>query len=230
LQTFFSLLNFMAENFIFSYIGMSFFTYRCHNFNAKFICWSIFTIVVARAVMIYPLSYLINLFKSRSKKGIPIAYQHCLVFAGLRGAIAFALAMRGATGGSDGRRMILSTTLVIVLVTVLVFGGGTMSVLQKLKIRVGVRDDEEMDTRASRGGVPVPQPENHDQKSCLARNWQGFDRNYMRPVLGAKYSPGTESLPAVIRTVKQYVSLSTRGCAPVFLRAELLRLLHPLCS
>lgn len=39
--------------------------------------------------------------------------------------------------------MILSTTLVIVLSTVVVFGGGTMSVLQKLKIRVGVKEEDE---------------------------------------------------------------------------------------
>lgn len=201
MQSFFGLINFLAENFIFSYIGLSFFTYKCHNWNFGFICWSLFTIVVARAVMIYPLAFLINLFKSKSKKGISMAYQHCLVFAGLRGAIAFALAMRGATGGSDGRRMILSTTLVIVLTTVLVFGGGTMSVLQKLRIRVGVRDDEDMDARPRAGALaPVI---GEQQKSCLARNWQGFDRKFLRPVLGADYSPGTDSLPAVMRTIHQ---------------------------
>ena len=53
--------------------------------------------------------------------------------AGLRGAIAFALAMRNAVGVQN--QMILSTTLVIVLVTVLFFGGGTVSLLQFMKIR-----------------------------------------------------------------------------------------------
>jgi hypothetical protein len=56
--------------------------------------------------------------------------------AGLRGAIAFSLAMRNTA--SMQKQLILSTTLVIVLVTVLFFGGGTVTVLQFFKIRVGL--------------------------------------------------------------------------------------------
>ena len=39
LQTF-GLLNFLAENFIFSYIGLSVFTFGRHKWNVGFICWS----------------------------------------------------------------------------------------------------------------------------------------------------------------------------------------------
>lgn len=60
-------------------------------------------------------------------------FQHCLVFAGLRGAIAFAIAMRSTI--TMEQQMILTTTLVIVLVTVLFFGGGTMTMLQAMRIR-----------------------------------------------------------------------------------------------
>eukprot|EP00729_Bicosta_minor_P002875 gene2875-11074_t len=58
---FFGLLNFLAENFIFSYIGMSFFTFPCHRWDAGFIGWSIASIVVVRIVMIYPLSFVMNM-------------------------------------------------------------------------------------------------------------------------------------------------------------------------
>jgi NhaP-type Na+/H+ and K+/H+ antiporters len=34
----FELLNFLAENFIFSYIGVSMFTFPKHHFNIGFIC------------------------------------------------------------------------------------------------------------------------------------------------------------------------------------------------
>jgi len=99
-----------------------------------------------------------------------MAFQHCLVFAGLRGAIAFALAM-GNTSSAE-KQMILSTTLVIVLVTVLFFGGGSVTVLQMFKIRVGVKDDE-----------PVSQRERNrieKSKSWFAKIWQGFDKKYVR--------------------------------------------------
>eukprot|EP00038_Savillea_parva_P009281 m.182468 g.182468 ORF g.182468 m.182468 type:complete len:632 (+) comp15536_c0_seq1:261-2156(+) len=204
-KTFFGLVNFLAENFIFSYIGLSFFTYKCHKWDVGFIIWSLVTIVVSRAAMIYPISFLINAFKSARAKGIPMAYQHCLVFAGLRGAIAFALAMRGATGGSDGRRMILSTTLVIVLVTVIFFGGGTVSVLQQMKIRVGVSDDDEVSHPPQGGMVPVGDGATGPKKSWIARVWQGFDRKYIKAVLGPEYSPGVDKWASVVKTVQQYM-------------------------
>ena len=36
----FGLLNFLAENFIFSYIGLSVFTFSRHKWDVGFICWS----------------------------------------------------------------------------------------------------------------------------------------------------------------------------------------------
>lgn len=56
-----------------------------------------------------------------------------MLFGGLRGAIAFALAMRYAD--TENRRMLLSTTLVIVFTTVIVCGGGTVKLLEYLRIR-----------------------------------------------------------------------------------------------
>ncbi len=52
---------------------------------------------------------------------------------GLRGAIAFALAIRNTQ--SEERQLIFTTTLVIVMVTVFVCGGLTTLVLQCLKIK-----------------------------------------------------------------------------------------------
>lgn len=138
---------------------------RVESWDAGFIGWSIAAIVIVRVVMIYPLSFIMNLVRPKRNR-IPMAFQHCLVFAGLRGAIAFALAM-GNTSTPE-KQMILSTTLVIVLVTVLFFGGGSVTVLQMFKIRVGVKDDE-----------PVSQRERsriEKSKSWFAKIWQGFDK------------------------------------------------------
>lgn len=52
---------------------------------------------------------------------------------GLRGAVAFALAMRNTE--SVPRQMMLTSVLIVVLVTVIINGGSTMSVLSFLKIR-----------------------------------------------------------------------------------------------
>lgn len=59
-----------------------------------------------------------------------------MMFSGLRGAIAFALAIRNTL--TEGRQVVLSTTLVIVIVTVIVNGGMTFSVLNWLGIEMGM--------------------------------------------------------------------------------------------
>ena len=56
-----------------------------------------------------------------------------LLCTGLRGAVAFALAMRNTE--SVPRQMMLTSVLIVVLVTVIINGGATMSVLSLLKIR-----------------------------------------------------------------------------------------------
>ena len=58
-----------------------------------------------------------------------------LMFSGLRGAIAFALAIKNTV--TESRQLILSTTLVIVIVTVIFNGGMTFSVLSWLGIPIG---------------------------------------------------------------------------------------------
>ena len=54
-------------------------------------------------------------------------------YSGLRGAVSFALAIRNT--GSDQLKIIFSTTLIIVITTVILFGGLTTQMLEWLKIR-----------------------------------------------------------------------------------------------
>ena len=56
-----------------------------------------------------------------------------LPFAGLRGAIAFALAIRNTE--TEIRQLIFTTTLMIVIVTVFINGGLSTLALQVLKIK-----------------------------------------------------------------------------------------------
>ena len=63
-----------------------------------------------------------------------------MMFSGLRGAIAFALALRSAS--SPERYVIMTTTAIIVILTVILCGGTTTAMLSYLKIRVGVSDED----------------------------------------------------------------------------------------
>ena len=55
------------------------------------------------------------------------------VISGLRGAVAFALAMRNTE--SVPRQMMLTSVLIVVLITVVINGGATMTALSFFKIR-----------------------------------------------------------------------------------------------
>ncbi|XP_077845505.1 sodium/hydrogen exchanger 6 isoform X20 [Macaca mulatta] len=182
----FELLNFLAENFIFSYMGLTLFTFQNHVFNPTFVVGAFVAIFLGRAANIYPLSLLLNLGR-RSKIGSN--FQHMMMFAGLRGAMAFALAIRDTA--TYARQMMFSTTLLIVFFTVWVFGGGTTAMLSCLHIRVGVDSDQEH--------LGIPENERRTTKAesaWLFRMWYNFDHNYLKPLLTHSGPPLTTTLPA----------------------------------
>lgn len=219
----FELMNFVAENFIFSYIGVSMFTYKKHHWDLFFIVAAFISIAAGRAMLVYPLTFLLNL--GRTNK-IPMAFQHVIFFsgelwmfamnchmnlspiptavysgqrvraihksvrsfvrsfvrcAGLRGAMAFALALRNTLGLQ--RHVMLTTTSFTVIVSVIVCGGSMSTLLRWLNIPVGSEDhDQELlnitqQQRAqselrSPTGEPLKTPY---EKAWLVRKWYNFD-------------------------------------------------------
>jgi len=194
---FFDLLNFMSENFIFSYIGVSVFTFPKHHFDIVYISGAFFAIFLGRFLNVYPLSAILNLGRTVRISG---NIQHMMVFSGLRGAIAFALAIRNTV--SESRQMILSTTLLIVILTVIVNGGSTLSVLNWLGVPTGVLEDqaesdpivnsplhagyqsvEEGHAGGENGSVGSPTQQQRPEKSWLALQWAGIDNKLFKPLL-----------------------------------------------
>ncbi|XP_066506917.1 sodium/hydrogen exchanger 6b [Hoplias malabaricus] len=177
----FELLNFLAESFIFSYMGLTLFSFQQHVFNPVFISGAFLAIFLGRAANIYPLSFLLNLGRSNR---ISPRFQHVMMFAGLRGAMAFALSIRDTS--TYARKMMFSTTLLIVFFTVWVFGGGTTPVLKYMKIRVGVEDDQE----------EADEVESYRDATWPIRLWHTFDQKYLKPLLTHSAPPLTNTLPA----------------------------------
>uniref|UniRef100_A0A671W1D4 Sodium/hydrogen exchanger n=1 Tax=Sparus aurata TaxID=8175 RepID=A0A671W1D4_SPAAU len=186
----FEVLHFLAENFIFSYMGLALFTFQNHIFSPIFIIGAFISIFIGRAFNIYPLSFLLNLGRRHKIKG---NFQHMMMFAGLRGAMAFALAIRDTA--TYARQMMFTTTLLIVFFTVWVFGGGTTPMLSWLHIRVGVDPDQDQqpcgDSFQAEG-----QSKTKQESAWLFRLWYTFDHNYLKPILTHSGPPLTSTLPA----------------------------------
>ncbi|XP_014606168.1 PREDICTED: sodium/hydrogen exchanger 7 isoform X6 [Polistes canadensis] len=186
----FELLNFLAENFIFSYIGVSMFTFPKHHFDPGFIFAGFFCALLGRAANVYPLSFILNLAR---KPKISMNYQHMLFFAGLRGAMSFALAIRNTV--SDARQAMLTTTSLIVILTVILQGGATTQFLSWFNIPVGVDEEiEGLSQNGVRSDGSVPTSAKPNEKALLARIWGDFDTRYMKPLL-------THSRPTLLETL-----------------------------
>uniref|UniRef100_UPI0037E81A3F sodium/hydrogen exchanger 6-like n=1 Tax=Semicossyphus pulcher TaxID=241346 RepID=UPI0037E81A3F len=185
----FELLNFLAENFIFSYMGLTLFSFQSHVFNPLFIIGAFVAVFLGRAANIYPLSFLLNLGR---KNKIGSNFQHVMMFAGLRGAMTFALSIRDTA--TYARQMMFSTTLLIVFFTVWICGGGTMPMLSFMSIPVGVDSDQDSSSSAVLDGT---QRRNTKHESAWPfRMWYNFDHNYLKPLLTHSGPPLTATLPA----------------------------------
>jgi len=157
---FFQVLAQLSENFIFIYLGLSLFTETNLAFKPLFIIVTVVGICIARWAAVFPLSTLINWFiRYRAKrKGreaadeLPYSYQAMLFWAGLRGAVGVALAagIKGANAWA-----LKATVLVVVVLTVIIFGGTTARMLEILGIKTGVVEeidsDDEFDIEAVSG-------------------------------------------------------------------------------
>lgn len=131
-QQIFRTVSFMTETCIFAYLGMAIFSLR-HNFKPSFVAWSIFLCLLGRAVNIFPLSAFANLFREVKISG---KMQCVMWFSGLRGAVAFALSTQ-LQFTAEQRSVLITSTLIIVLFTILVFGGSTLPLLKLLQAQGG---------------------------------------------------------------------------------------------
>lgn len=162
----FQLLAQLSENFIFIYLGLSLFTEVELVFKPLLIIVAFIAICVARWSAVFPLSRFLNfLYRARFEKysgitsnsinvpdEISHSYQMMIFWAGLRGAVGVALAM-GFSG--EAKWTLLATVLVVVVLTVILFGGTTASMLEILGIKIGCVDetgdsDDEFEIEAPR--------------------------------------------------------------------------------
>lgn len=151
----------LSENFIFIYLGLSLFTQTTLVYKPIFICITVAAVVFSRYAAVFPIAAFINMIKrarlrrrTRTRSGpghlrqasqnnsdeeLPREYQMMLFWAGLRGAVGFAL-----SAGIEGQNAeaLQTTVLVAVVITVIVFGGTTAQMLEILGIKTGVEDDE----------------------------------------------------------------------------------------
>ncbi|KAI6002229.1 sodium/hydrogen exchanger [Pisolithus orientalis] len=200
----FSTLAQLSENFIFIYLGLSLFTSppsseRVTNYvKPLFITVSTVAVVFTRYAAVFPLSEVINFFvrhfRGQRHEELPHSYQMMLFWAGLRGAVGVALAA-GFKG--ENAQTLRTTVLVVVVLTVIVFGGTTARMLEILGIRTGVEDEAASDSDEEEylGRIPWTARRNSggwaarytDEPTGYISQAQGYSRAAAR--IGTHYGP-----------------------------------------
>ena len=149
----------LSENFIFIYLGLSLFTSEQLKYLPLLIIVTLAAVVLSRYASVFSIAGALNTVRrirlERRQRGaggasvprLPLhlsrEYQIMLFWAGLRGAVGFAL-----SAGIEGQhaRALQTTVLVAVVLTVIVFGGTTAQMLDILNIATGVQDDEDAES------------------------------------------------------------------------------------
>lgn len=174
----FKSLGTLCEFYVYLYLGIAIFTGRMAHFNFIFFLLCMIFCFISRAVNIFPLSFIANLFR---KKAISYKMQIMIWFAGLRGAIAFALSNNMPEAHKD---LYISTTLSIVIFTTVIVGGLTEPMANFTGMRRSVSPPPSPDY-----SMLVSTPEeiiDNGLESKLNILIYRFDRQYMQPLFGSE--------------------------------------------
>jgi hypothetical protein len=198
---------FLSETFVFAYLGMQVATFD-HLWDFGILLTGIPLAMAARAVNIFPLSRLANTLRETP---IPPNVQVMHAACGLRGAVAYALAvnMPSTRPGEQGSRAVETGTLVICLVSTLVLGGATLPLMKHLGLydsnnREGMASSAMSSTAHDGLGFINPSPraravraralaDGHPVwyislalrvKARLFEWWEDLENNFMKPTFG----------------------------------------------
>ncbi|KAK2441061.1 sodium/hydrogen exchanger [Trifolium repens] len=200
----FATMSFIAETFIFIYVGMDALDLEKWNKTELGIgnlmgiySGLIFLILLGRAAFVFPLSALANYMNRRSEQTPSITLQHQIIiwWAGLmRGAVSIALAFKHFTysGITDkpANATMITNTIIVVLFTTLVFGFLTKPLIRYLLphhvTRVHNRNEEESRARAEDMNLPLLSFE-ESAETNISRAKEGLSKLIESPVYTIHY-------------------------------------------
>jgi sodium/hydrogen exchanger 3 len=173
----FEIISYISETFVFVYLGLAIFSFS-QDYNAALIIIAIIGCLVAR-LHVFPILIIANrtrVYRDRMTFGDMFV----VWFSGLRGAMAFALALGKETAHGEA---LFTTTLIVVLVTVIIMGGGTVPLLEALNIR--------LDGSAA---LALSFEEQAAVDARIAQSWlTTVDRRYLKPFFTRMRAHGVSS-------------------------------------
>jgi NhaP-type Na+/H+ or K+/H+ antiporter len=113
----------ISENFIFAYVGISV-PIMISNVKFSLVLIGCVALVVSRAISVFIVAFFVN--KCRKRNKIPFSHQVVMTYGGLRGAVAFYLALEIH---SEYSSLIITTTISLIVFSVVGLGATTTPLL-----------------------------------------------------------------------------------------------------
>ncbi|ESR63195.1 hypothetical protein CICLE_v10018215mg [Citrus x clementina] len=190
-SAFFHLISSLAETFVFIYMGFDIAMEKHSWSHLGFIFFSILCINLCRAANVFSCAYLVNLARPAHRQ-IPLKHQQALWYSGLRGAMAFALALQSVHDLPEGHgQTIFTATTAIVVLTVLLIGGSTGTMLEALQVVGDAHDGHLGENFEGNNGYAAPYDEGSTSGNKLkmklkefrksAASFTALDKNYLTP-------------------------------------------------
>ncbi|CAK9175900.1 unnamed protein product [Ilex paraguariensis] len=223
----FATLSFVAELFIFLYVGMDALDIEKWSFvsdspgKSVVVSTALLALVlVGRAAFVFPLSLLLNITKKSKSDKIEFKQQITIWWAGLmRGAVSMALAYnkfsRFGHTQQPGNAIMITSTISVVLFSTLVFG-----LLTKPLVRFFLPSNHSepsspksitlpllgngQDSEANMNGQTIPRPTSlrmllSTPTHTVHHYWRKFDDAFMRPMFGGRgFTPYVPGSPTEV--------------------------------
>lgn len=185
--------SFACETAVYVYLGLNFSFSFGHltptlEWDVRFLLVTIGLCFVSRAVGTFPLSWVYNQFHRRDRRHrIPLRMQVVIWFSGLRGSVAFALALNVPGANTP---VFVTTTLATVLFTTIFCGGLTERLVTGLRLKevhhevVESMMGDQLTEQLKSDGEMMAWSDH--SRSLLAR-WKRFETQYMKEWFGGKH-------------------------------------------
>ncbi|EFC42370.1 predicted protein [Naegleria gruberi] len=182
--------SYICETIVFLYLGLATFTYT-HRFHFGMIFLAIILCILGRIANIFPITYILNnFFDAKISKNS----QLILTWCGMRGVISLALAL--SLTETEYKNTIVTTTLVVVLLSILVFGGGISPLIRYL-----YRND----TESNNSNTPtreIPTLDHNEEESSIDK----LDKEYFLPFFTTN-DPNRSEVPSNKKPIVQMAEI-----------------------
>ncbi|CAD8098143.1 unnamed protein product [Paramecium primaurelia] len=174
LNKFYHILSYNFENLVFLFIGIGVVGYDLawNEMGIVLAISSILIVIVARFINIKIVSFILNRY--RHDNFIKPNHQKAMWFCGLRGAMAYALALDAADTFKEEGEIILTMTVVIIALNIFVQGSALQYVLEKCDIQEKPKEiSSEINVKdfQSENGIRIAHQKGwvHRMKDCLEK-------------------------------------------------------------